>query len=149
MTMKAREIMTPDPEIVTPEEPVSRAAQIMRDYNVGVVPVVSDASSRNLVGLITDRDIAVRHVADAHMKDCAVGAHMTRDAIETVQENDDSSTVLEAMKRREVRRIAVTNKNGKLVGMIAQADIAVTSEIPTDRVADVLEKISQPAQPAR
>jgi CBS domain-containing protein len=147
--VKAREIMTPDPEIVTPEEPISRAAQIMRTYDVGIVPVVSDPDSRNLIGVITDRDIAVRHVADSHMEDCTVGTHMTRDDIETVEENDDSATVLAAMKRREVRRIPVTNKNGKLLGVIAQADIAVAKEIPKEEVAEVVKTVSEPAQPAR
>lgn len=110
--MKVREIMTPDPEVVTPEQPISRAAKIMREHDVGIVPVVGDAGSRHLIGVITDRDIAVRHVADSHMEDCTVGAHMTRDNIETVRENDDSAMVLEAMKRREVRRIPVTNDVG-------------------------------------
>jgi CBS domain-containing protein len=147
--VKAREIMTPDPETVTPEEPISRAAQIMRTYDVGMVPVVSDPDSQNLIGVITDRDIAVRHVADAHMEDCTVGAHMTRDDIETVEENDDSATVMAAMRRREVRRIPVTNRNGKLVGVIAQADIAVADEIPKEEVADVVKAVSEPAQPPR
>ena len=146
--MKARELMTPDPEVVTPEDPVSRAAQIMRDYDVGIVPVVSDSNSRNLIGVITDRDIACRHVADAHTEDCTVASHMTRDDIETVDETDDSATILDAMKRREVRRLPVTN-NGKLVGVIAQADIASTNEIPKDQVADVVKKVSEPAHPAR
>jgi CBS domain-containing protein len=147
--VKARAIMTADPQTVTPEEPISRAAKIMRTYDVGMVPVVSDPDSKNLIGVITDRDIAVRHVADSHMEDCTVGAHMTRDDIETVKETDDSATVLAAMKRREVGRIPVINKNGKLVGVIAQADIAVTGEIPREQIADVVKTVSEPAQPAR
>src|SRR5918996_175155 len=147
--MKVRELMTPDPEVVTPEQPISRAAQIMREYDVGIVPVVSDAESKSLIGVITDRDIAVRHVADSHMEDCTVGAHMTREDIETVNETDDSEKVLEAMKRREVRRIPVTNDRGALVGVVAQADIATTREIPKGEVAEVVESISEPAQPAR
>lgn len=147
--MKVREMMTPDPEVVTPEQPISRAAKIMREYDVGMVPVVSDVGEKHLVGLITDRDIAVRHVADAHMEDCTVGAHMTRDNIETVRENDDSETVLEAMKRREVRRIPVMNERGALVGVVAQADIAVTNEIPKEEVAEVVKSISEPAHPTR
>lgn len=121
----------------------------MRTYEVGIVPAVSDPDSRNLIGVITDRDIAVRHVADAHMEDCTVGTHMTRDDIETVEETDDTATVLAAMKRREVRRIPVTNKNGKLLGVIAQADIAVAKEIPKEEIADVVKTVSEPAQPAR
>jgi CBS domain-containing protein len=147
--MKAREIMTPDPEVVTPEDPISRAAQIMRDYDVGLVPVVSDTETRNLLGLITDRDIAVRHAADAHTEDCTVATHMTREDIETVEANDDSATVLAAMKRREVRRIPVTTEHGKLLGVIAQADIAVADQISKEQVADVVKTISEPAQPAR
>ena len=147
--MKVRELMTPDPEVVTPEEPISRAAQIMREYDVGIVPVVSDPDSKSLIGVITDRDIAVRHVADSHMEDCTVGAHMTREDIETVNETDDSTKVLDAMKRREVRRIPVTNDRGAVVGVVAQADIAVTKEIPKEQVAEVVESISEPAQPAR
>jgi CBS domain-containing protein len=147
--MKVGEIMTPDPEVVTPEQPISRAAQIMREYDVGIVPVVSDVGSKSLIGVITDRDIAVRHVADSHMEDCTVGAHMTREDIETVSETDDSTKVLDAMKRREVRRIPVTNNRGDLVGVVAQADIALTKEIPKEEVAEVVKSISEPAHPAR
>jgi len=147
--MKAREIMTPDPDVVTPDEPISRAAQIMRDRNVGIAPVVSDTESMALMGVITDRDIAVRHVAEAHAEDCTVATHMTRDPIETVEENDDVATVLEAMKKREVRRVLVTNKNGRLLGVIAQADIAASDEIDRERVGEVVGAISEPARPER
>lgn len=147
--MKAREIMTPSPDVVTPEEPISRAAQIMRDRDVGIVPVVSDTNSMALMGVITDRDIAVRHVADAHAEDCSVATHMSRERIEAVQENDDVATVLAAMRRREVRRIPVTNKSGKLLGVIAQADIATSGEIPKQDVADVVKTVSEPKRSER
>ncbi len=64
--MKAQDIMTRNPDVLTPDEPVSRAAQLMRDRNVGIVPVVEDKSSMKLCGVITDRDIAIRHVAEGH-----------------------------------------------------------------------------------
>jgi len=67
--MKAREMMTSHPEVVTPKDPISRAAGIMRDRDIGMVPVVDDTSRMSLVGVITDRDIAVRHVADGHTGD--------------------------------------------------------------------------------
>jgi CBS domain-containing protein len=104
--------------------------------------------ARNTKG-VANRDIAVRHVADSHMEDCTVGAHMTREDIETVSETDDAAKVLDAMKRREVRRIPVTNNHGDLVGVVAQADIAVTKEIPKAEVAEVVKSISEPAHPAR
>jgi CBS domain-containing protein len=140
--MKAREMMTSDPEVVTPDEPISRAARIMRDRDIGMVPVVSDTSSMALMGVITDRDIAVRHVADAHANDCTVATHMSRENIETVEENDDSATVLAAMERRAVRRLPVTNRNGKLLGVIAQADLTDVRDISKERVGDVVTKIS-------
>jgi len=74
---------------------------------------------------------------------------MTRDNIATVRESDDSTDVLEAMKRWEVRRIPVVNDRGSLVGVIAQADIAVQRDIPRAEVADVVKTISEPAHPVR
>ena len=147
--MKARDIMTADPEFVTPDQPLSRAAEIMRDCDVGMVPVVTDSVSRTLVGLITDRDIAIRHVAGAHQDNCTVGAHMTRDRIATVRETDETSDVLNSMKQWEVRRIPVTNDRGSLVGVVAQADIAIHREISREAVADVVKTISEPAHPQR
>jgi CBS domain-containing protein len=144
--MKAREFMTMEPQFVTPDQPLSRAAQIMRQYDVGLVPVVDSTDSRRLIGVITDRDIVVRHVADGHTHECTVRSHMTQDAIETVNEHDDSAAVLDAMKRREVRRIPVTGSDGMLVGVIAQADIATTDSIPRQSVADVVRAVSVPTK---
>ena len=139
--------MTPDPFVVTPKELVSRAAQIMREHEVGFVPVVADNESMTLVGVITDRDIAVRHVAEGHARDCAVAAHMTSDDIETVKDTADPESVLAAMRRREVRRVGVVNRDGRLVGVIAQADVATADGIPKEDVAETVKAISEPAHP--
>jgi CBS domain-containing protein len=139
--------MTPDPFVVTPKELVSRAAQIMRDHEVGVVPVVADTKSMVLVGIITDRDIAVRHVAEGHVGDCVVAAHMTSDDIETVKDTADPESVLAAMRRREVRRVGVVNRDGRLVGVIAQADVATADGIPKEEIAETVKAISEPAHP--
>jgi CBS domain-containing protein len=142
--MKAHEIMTPRPEVVTPKDPVSRAAAIMRDRDVGVVPVVRDTSSMMLEGVITDRDLAVRHVADKHTNDCPVGSHMSRGTMQVVGESDDVSDVIAAMERGEVRRVPVTDKQGKLLGIIAQADVARCESIPKAQVAEVVQRVSEP-----
>jgi CBS domain-containing protein len=139
--------MTPDPFVVTPKELVSRAAQIMREHEVGFVPVVADNESMALVGVITDRDIAVRHVAEGHAGDCAVAAHMTSDDIETVKDTADPESVLAAMRRREVRRVGVVNRDGRLVGVIAQADVATADGIPKEEIAETVKAISEPAHP--
>lgn len=141
--MKARDIMTPRPQVVTPQDPISRAAAIMRDKDVGLVPVVRDTSSMALEGVITDRDVAIRHVAERHTNDCNVGSHMSRDRIHAVDEADDVSAVLSAMERGEVRRVPVTDKSGKLLGIIAQADIATSNSIPKAQVGEVVGRVSE------
>ena len=141
--MKAHEIMTPSPEVVTPQDPISRATQIMRDCDIGLVPVVRDTTSMSLEGVITDRDVAVRHVADRHTNDCSVSSHMSRDNISAVEESDDVQTVMATMERAEVRRVPVTDKRGKLLGIIAQADIARCEEIPKAKVGEVVRSVSE------
>ena len=142
--MKAHEIMTSKPEVVTPQDSISRAAQIMRDCDIGLVPVVRDTSSMMLEGVITDRDLAVRHVADCDAEDCNVSSHMSRENISAVDESDDVQTVMATMERAEVRRVPVTDKNGKLLGIIAQADIATCDEIPKAKVGEVVQMVSEP-----
>ena len=144
--MKAHEIMTSKPEVVTPQDPISRAAQIMRDKDVGLVPVVRDISSMMLEGVITDRDVAVRHVAERHTNDCSVASHMSREHISAVDQADDVQTVMATMERAEVRRVPVTDKNGKLVGIIAQADLATCDDIPKAQVGEVVGRVSEPAR---
>lgn len=141
--MKAHEIMTSKPEVVTPQDPISRAAQIMRDKDVGLVPVVRDTASMVLEGVITDRDVAVRHVAERHTNDCSVASHMSREHISAVDQSDDVQTVLATMERAEVRRVPVTDKGGKLVGIIAQADIATCDDIPKAQVGEVVGRVSE------
>lgn len=142
--MKAREIMTSDVECVTRQDSLTRAAQIMRDSDIGAVPVVEDRNSMRLVGVITDRDIAVRHVAGDNSAECSVGDHMTSGRLHTVRPDDDVDDVMRAMKSEQVRRIPVT-EGDRIVGIIAQADIA--TEGKGDRkTGDVVEKISEPGR---
>jgi len=148
--MKARDLMTPNPECVTPNDSVMTAAQLMRDINVGVLPVVDDPSSRRLQGIITDRDITVRHVAEGHGQECSVGDHMTHGELETVRPEDDQEEVLKLMGQEQVRRIPVVDDENRLVGIIAQADIATKlGPREAEMVEDVIEQISEPARPER
>jgi CBS domain-containing protein len=133
--------MTPDPHVVTPKELVSRAARIMRDHDVGMVPVVTDTTGMVLVGVITDRDIAVRHVAEGHVEDCVVADHMTSDDLETIKDTADPESVLAAMRRREIRRVGVVDRDGRLVGVIAQADVAIADGIPKEDIAETVKAI--------
>ena len=148
--MKARDIMTPNPAVVTPDAPVSRAAEVMRDLDVGIVPIVDDLASMQLAGVITDRDIAVRCVAQGHDADCRVRDHMTAHAIDTVGPDADVSEVIAKMEGGRVRRIPVVGEERRLVGIIAQADLAVKlgPKEPLE-VEHMLERVSEPVPAIR
>ena len=141
--MKARDIMTDYPQAVTPSDRLSHAAALMRDGDVGFLPVVDDRTSRRLVGVITDRDITIRHVADAHSDECAIKQHMSADRLVTVGPDADTREVHRLMAERQVRRVPVGDSEGHVLGVIAQADIA-TKEQSDRETGDLVEKISEP-----
>jgi CBS domain-containing protein len=137
---KARDIMTANPQVVTTTDSVSRAAEIMRDSDVGVVPVVDDQGSMRLAGVVTDRDIAIRVVAEGLKGDTSTRDVMSS-GLATVGPDDDLSQVLDLMKSEQVRRIPVV-ENDRLVGIIAQADVAGQGN--DSKTGEVVEKISEP-----
>jgi CBS domain-containing protein len=143
--MKARHIMTEYPQAVTPSDPLSEAAALMRDGDIGFLPVVEDRNSRRLVGVITDRDITIRHVADAHDDACVIKQHMTADRLVTVAPDADTEEVHRLMIERQVRRIPVIDADGHVLGVIAQADVA-TKEQRDRKTGEIVEKISEPAK---
>lgn len=146
--MNARELMTPYPQVVTGDEPVSLAAQVMRDFDIGMVPVVDDRGHLHPIGVITDRDIAIRCVADWQSADQKVEDFMSVDRLTTVQSDTDVEGVMQKMARNQVRRVLVVD-DARLVGVIAQADL-VLKEGPREPelVEDVIAHISSPAPAA-
>jgi CBS domain-containing protein len=151
--VRASEIMTENPETVTGDVSLAEAAKKMRDLDVGIIPVVESAESRRLKGVITDRDITIRAVAEGKdVSKTKVSECMTTD-VETCNKNDTVQDVLNAMQREQVRRVPITDREGRLVGIIAQADVAVDyasgrSGRDSD-IAEAVERISEPAQPER
>jgi CBS domain-containing protein len=141
--MKAKDIMTRKPKSVTPETTVRDAARLMKDEDVGVLPVVERTGSDRLIGIVTDRDIAIRHVAEGHdSSSCPVSEAMTS-SVRTAREEDDIEAVMDLMGKEQVRRIPVVDERGGLVGIVAQADIV--REARDDKKAErTIEKISDP-----
>lgn len=141
--MKAREIMTKDPKSVTPDTPLTDAARIMKSEDVGVVPVVDASSSKRLVGILTDRDIAIRCVAEAkNAIHCRVSEIMST-APRTARADDSVETIMELMSREQLRRIPIVDEKGALVGIVSQADVVL--EVRDHKKAEkTVEKISQP-----
>jgi CBS domain-containing protein len=141
--MKIHDIMTRDPGCVTPDATVREAAQLMKRDDVGIIPVVDGQSAKTLVGVITDRDIAVRCVADGKDGSVRVRDCMTANKLSTCRENDDVDRAMEAMRAEQVRRIPIVDERGSLIGIVAQADI-VRKATNDAKTASTIEQISQP-----
>ena len=142
--MEVREIMSTNPAFVTPDDPVSSAARVMRELGVGIVPVVDSRDDMRLVGVITDRDIAVRCAARGHDPKCPIRDHMTVSPLHTVHPGDGVEEVIALMEWQQVRRIPVVLANGRLTGIVALADIAL--QIGPSRPVEVERMIARVSQ---
>lgn len=143
-TMKCNEIMTKNPTCCLPGDTVDQAAQLMKDEDVGPVPVVADQQTKRLLGIVTDRDLAVKVVAEARqIAAVKVEEVMTRNPV-TCREGDDLQKAIDAMEEHQIRRIPVVDDNDRIVGIIAQADIATRAHKP-ETTAEVVEEISRSA----
>jgi CBS domain-containing protein len=144
--MNISELMSKDPRTVSPDTPVSEAAQLMKEEDIGMVPVierVGGAETRGrLVGVITDRDIAIRTVAEGRASDSPVRDVMSS-GVRTATPNDSVESVMELMGREQVRRVPIVDERGSLVGVVSQADLARKAK-NEGRVERTVEQISQP-----
>lgn len=146
--MQAREIMTDNPTCCTPSDSLQAAARMMMDSNVGLLPVVESRDNPRLVGVISDRDIVCRVVAQG--KDCTstrVQEAMSSGRLWTAMPNTMIDEVLDRMEEGQVRRIPVVDDNGLVQGIISTADIALEIDEP-EEIAEVFEQISEPADMA-
>jgi len=142
--MKVQDVMTRDPACVTPGASIREAAQLMQREDTGVVPVVEgEGANRRLVGLITDRDIAIRVVAEGRDGSTRVSEVMTANRLATCSPDDDIDSVMNAMAKEQVRRIPIVDERGSLVGIVAQADI-VRKANDERKAEHTIEAISQP-----
>lgn len=143
--MYAHELMTSQPVMIAHDATVSAAAELMRIRGVGMLPVVDYMRAKKLVGVITDRDLVVRSLAFGHGGDAKVHEHMTRDPLITVGPETPVEEIAARMARHQVRRLPVIDHTGAVIGIVAQADLAVLVG-PTDPalVERVIEGISRP-----
>lgn len=142
--MKCKEIMTEDPVCCLPGDTVDQAAQLMKDDDVGSIPVIADQKTKRLLGIITDRDLAIKVVAPAReISAVKVEEVMTNDPV-TCHADDDLNEAIDAMEMHQVRRIPVVDDNNRIIGIIAQADIATRVGEP-ETTAEMVEEISKSA----
>ena len=141
--MKAQDIMSKNPTCVTPDTTLVDAARLMKTENIGVVPVVESTGSKRLIGVLTDRDIAVRAVAEGRDGSTTSVGHIMSSNVRTSTATDSVSDVMELMGREQVRRIPVIDERGSLVGIISQADIVLGAK-DDKRAEKTVAQISQP-----
>lgn len=139
---KCNEVMTNRPLCCLPDDMVAKAAQLMQRENIGPIPVIENEQTGKLVGIVTDRDLALKIVAEERdPKTTKVEAVMTRKVV-TCRADDDLQKALDAMAKHQLRRIPVVDHNDKILGIIAQADVATRLD-QADKTASVVKHISQ------
>jgi CBS domain-containing protein len=144
MGTKVRDVMTTRPRAVAPQTPVTEVAELMEADDVGAIPVVE---GDRLVGIVTDRDIVVRAVAKGKDLSGMPAAEVSSRELITVNPDDDLSDALKLMAQYQVRRLAVTGEDERLVGVVSQADVAAHAK--EKDVGEVLEGISRQPQGPR
>ena len=142
--MKIQEIMTKDPACVTPGTTVRDVAQLMQREDTGAVPVVDGGDTRRLVGMITDRDIAIRVVAEGRDGETRVSEVMSAGRMATVTADDSVDDAMERMADEQVRRIPVVDERGTLLGIVSQADV-VRKAKDDSKAERTVEEISRPS----
>lgn len=144
--MQANELMTASLHCCTPTTPVEQAARMMKEHDVGAIPVVESEGRRKLLGMITDRDIVVRLVAESmNPLECDVEDAMTGQMY-SVRPEASEEEVCRVMEGHQVRRVPVVDAQGMCIGIISQADIARRGD--EHETAEVVKDISMPSRAA-
>ena len=138
MPKTVREVMTSKLCSIDTDKPVAYAAKMMRDEDVGIAPIVE---GDRLVGVLTDRDIAVREVAEGRDPEQVKAAEVASRDVVTLDPEQDLDEALRLMARHQVRRLPVVEEDGRLVGVVAQADVAKVAD--ERHTGEVVEQISR------
>jgi CBS domain-containing protein len=138
MAESIRNVMTSNPRSLESGGGVVEAARLMRDEDVGIVPVVEDGK---LVGTVTDRDIATRVVAEGRSPESVTVGDIASRNLVTIDPQQDLDEALRLMARHQVRRLPVVDEDGTLVGIVAQKDVAMHAS--EEQTGEVVEDISK------
>ncbi|HZI03458.1 MAG TPA: CBS domain-containing protein [Archangium sp.] len=142
MAKTIEEVMTRDVEVIHPNDTVREAAEKMAQLNVGPIPV---CDGQTILGMITDRDIVVRVIAQGMDPNVTRVADAMTANVQYCFMDDDIDTALELMSSKQIRRLLVLDRNKKLVGIVALGDIS--QEASEHETAEALESISEPSAP--
>jgi len=144
--MQVKDVMTKGVECVLPDQSIAQAAQRMRKLNIGALPVCGE--NDKLMGMITDRDITVRAIAESCEPDDTCVREVMTPRIQFCFDDQDVTAAAELMEEKQIRRLAVLDHDKRLVGILSLGDLAVKTA--DDRLSgEALERVSQPARPLR
>jgi CBS domain-containing protein len=138
MAKSIRDVMTSDPRTVDARSTVVEAARLMRDEDAGFAPIVEDG---RLIGAITDRDIAIRVVAEGKDAQSTTVSDVMSGNLVTIDPQQELDEALRLMARHQVRRLPVVEEDGRLVGVVAQADVAANAG--DSQTGELVEEISK------
>jgi CBS domain-containing protein len=138
MGKSIRETMTANPCTIDADKPVSYAAKMMRDEDVGLAPIVE---GDRLIGTVTDRDIAIRVVAEGRDPESTAVREIASTKLVTVDPEQDLDEALRLMAEHQVRRLPVVEEDGRVVGVLAQADVA--REGKDAKTGELVQEISK------
>jgi CBS domain-containing protein len=138
MAKSVQELMTSNPCSIDSDKSVAYAAKMMRDENVGLAPIVE---GNQLIGTVTDRDIAVRVVAEGKDPESTKVTEIASTKLITVEPQQDLDEALQLMGKHQVRRLPVVEEGGRLVGVVAQADVARNADDAS--TGELVEEISK------
>ena len=136
------DVMTKDVVTCTPENTIAEVARLMKTEDIGPVLIVDNEQSKTLVGIVTDRDIVVKAIAEGQdVKTTRVGDVMSKKLV-TCRADDDVDVAMKAMAQFQLRRIPVVGENMKLLGIISQADVATRVDAP-EKTGEIVKEISE------
>ncbi|HLJ85312.1 MAG TPA: CBS domain-containing protein [Candidatus Angelobacter sp.] len=143
--MKVREVMTPNPVCCVPGDTAQQAARVLRDENVGSLPVVVDQQSLTLIGMITDRDLCCSVVAEGlDPKTTKIEKYISGEPV-SCRDGENLDQCERVMQEHQVRRVPVVDGQGRVIGIVSQADLALKDK--PEKVSKTIAEISKPQRP--
>lgn len=145
--MKVRELMSPDPACCTPDAKLQDVARLMVEHDCGEIPIVETRGSKKAIGVITDRDITVRTVAEGRNPLEVSARECMTTPVVSVGPDADLDECTRVMEEKQLRRVLVVDDKGELCGIVAQADIA--RHAPKRETGDMVREVSKKDEVAR
>lgn len=140
---KCNDVMTKDPVCCLPEDTVVKAAQLMKNKDIGCIPIIENENARSLIGIVTDRDLALAIVAEGRNPKHTTLKDVMTDTIVSCRAEDNLQEVMDVMSDYQLRRMPVVDYENRIIGIVTQADVATRTDQP-ERTAEVIKGISQP-----